>query len=71
MEKFGCVFSGDEMKILFDKHSNRDGRLNYDNFASCFNKMGAGTTQNFNHIHTLLLNPPNAELLKMREVCLS
>jgi len=57
------------MDALFKKYdANENGKLDYEEFASAFARMGSGNNPNVNPVFGLTREPPNQVLDKIKQV---
>jgi hypothetical protein len=68
LETLGCVFSNVEMEALFNKFdSNKNGKVDYEEFASFFARKGSGNNPNVNPVFGITREPPNQVLEKIKK----
>ena len=71
LETIGCTFKDDEIEALFRKYdANGNGKLDYEEFASFFARMGSGNNPNVNPVFGITREPPNQVLEKVKQVLL-
>jgi Ca2+-binding EF-hand superfamily protein len=67
LETLGCLFSEYEMCALFKKYdANENGKLDYEEFANFFARMGSGNNPNVNPVFGVTREPPNQVLDKIK-----
>lgn len=66
LETLGCVFSNAEIEALFRKFdTNRNGKIDYIEFASAFARKGSGNNPNVNPVFGVTREPPGQVIDKI------
>jgi len=60
LSTLGCVFKDGELEAIFNKYdANANGKLDYEEFASLFARIGSGNNPNVNPVFGITREPPN------------